>query len=85
MHELPEAKRRAKFMVLMSTPNGVTQEFYLCTWIVWMPQAGTTLPDSPHQYQHLDVSNLVIGNKVASFTNLYQCLLYVFHTCHSRV
>ena len=27
-HELPEAKRRAKFMVLMSTPNGATQEFY---------------------------------------------------------
>jgi hypothetical protein len=27
-HELPEAKRRAKFMGLMSTPNGVTQEFY---------------------------------------------------------
>ena len=25
--ELPEAKRRAKFMVLMSTPNGATQEF----------------------------------------------------------
>ena len=43
----------------------------------WIEGSGT-LPDSPHQYQHLEETSrcviLVIGNKVASFTNLHQCL-----------
>ena len=30
-HELPEARRRAKFMGLMNEPNGATQEFYYIT------------------------------------------------------
>ena len=38
-HELPEAKRRAKLMVLMSTPNGVTQEFYVDVTVVFSGMA----------------------------------------------
>lgn len=53
-------------------------------WIVRVPQAGTGSKVREHyQIRHnntsilkkfLDVTKLVIGNKVASFTNLYQCL-----------
>ena len=52
-------------------------------WIVRVPQAGTgskvprfaTPIVTSILKKFLDVTNLVIGNKVASFTNLYQCLL----------
>jgi len=42
-HELPEAKRRAKFMELMSTPNGATQEFYIFFESATAREASTTI------------------------------------------